>query len=1038
MMAVFPSAVDAVACAVRMQQTVDDHNQQHHELVPLRVRVGLHIGEPIRGDDDYFGTPVVVAQRLCDSASGGQILASELLRNLVGTRGGYSFRKTGLGELRGMGDPVTAYELAWEPSQAKRLPLPPVLTAGERTAFVGREESLKLLGDHWRLALEGKRPLVFISGEPGVGKTRLAAEFAVSVHKEGATVLYGHSDEEPLVPYQPMVEALRHHVAVEPLDRLRAQVMPIPLIRKVLPELAQRVPDLPELPSADLDTERYLLFEAVVSFLREISRVAPLLLVLEDLHWADKPTLLLLRHIARSGDQARIMVICTYRETEVFRADPLSETLADLRRDRLFDRFQLQGLDEEEVGALVNAWAGHDGRPAFVRAVYSQTEGNPFFVEEVLQHLAESGAIYRKDGMWTSDLTIDEMAIPEGVRETIGRRIRRLSEPTYRMLLIASVIGRRFQLEVLERLTDLGGDTLLEALEEAVVAGIVSEASEGARRYYYFHALFREALHEELTPTRRARLHRDIGGVLEELHLDDPDPPLGELAYHFFEARELGEVEKAVDYARRAGELALTQLASEEAVAHYRRALWAIDLDSTASPGDRSELLLALGDAQQRSGESADARETFQGAADLARELGDGKRLALAALGHAGIGWQDYGVVDEAQIRLLEEALAFLPEGDDALEARILARLAYVTYFAGTPERTASLSADAVSLARRTGDIRALGAALDARHWSLWSPDHLDERLEIANEMVTKGEEANDRDLLFLGRTWRVTDSWELGDLAAVDYERGLHSQLADDLKQPYYVWLSKSQQVAKALFDGRFAEAEQRADEAWSMGQRVSDSDALQAYATHMFILRSEQGKLEYLVDELEEIAQRFAAVPAWRAGLAYAFARLGREDDARREFDRLATDDFGGIPRDANYLGTLRLLGLVCESMQDGRGAERLYEHMAPFAKRYLVAGAAVGCFGMVAHCLGLLAATMFSWDKASRHLEEALDSYRKTGARPWLAHAQFAYSDVLRRRALPGDQERSEAFVAACLQTARELGMDALLSRAQVAAR
>jgi class 3 adenylate cyclase/tetratricopeptide (TPR) repeat protein len=1032
LMVAFPSAVDAVGCAVKMQQAVDEYNGSHPGT-RLKVRVGLNVGEPIQGEDDYFGTPVVVAKRLCDSASGGQILASELVRSLVGTRGRYTFRKSGAFELRGLGEAVPAYEVAWEPPPADRLPLPPVLTAGERTSFVGRRQQLSMLQECWQQSLAGRRQLVFVSGEPGIGKTRLAAEFAISAHKDGATVLYGHSDEETLVPYQPFVEALRHYVVATPVERLRSHVESIPELKRLLPELRQRIPDLPELPHVEPTAERYLLFEGVVALLREIATSAPLLLVLEDLQWADRPTLLLLKHIARSPGQARIMVAATYRETEVFRADPLSETLADLRRDHLFERLPLKGLDEDEVAALVRAWAGEEGRPAFVRAVFAETEGNPFFIEEVLRHLAESGAIYQKGGFWTSDLTIEEMAIPDGVRETIGRRLRRLSEPTYRLLSIASVIGRKFQIDVLERLSDLGGDTLLEALEEAVAAQIIEESLEGTDRYYMFHALFREALHEEVGATRRARLHRSIGEVLEELYANEIDPYLSELAYHFFEARHVGEARKAIDYARRSGDAAMEQLAFEKAAGEYRRALRAMDLDEYAAYEDRCTTLLALGVAQQNAGEGADAEETFQGAADLAREMGDGERLALAALGRAGKGWQAYGVVDGALVALLEEARDALAEEDSPLKARVLGRLSHVLYFCGMPERRQQLSVEAVEMARRSGDRIALGAALDARHWALWEPDKLDERIAVANEMVELAGETHDRELLILGKTWLITDLLELAELDLVDGKVQLHEELAETLRQPYYAWLAKSHRACGALLRGHFSEAERLANEAWSIGQQSSYSDAVQGFGTHMFVLRSEQGRLDELVSDIEDFAREYPTVSGWRAGLCFAYAETGRQSDARVEFERIAADDFREIPVDANFIGALSLLAITSALLGDARRAGQLYLLLAPYAQRLVVFGAGICCFGAVSHWLGLLAATMSDSETAEKHFEQALETYTRIGASSWAAHAKLTYAAVLDQRGQGNDHERARTLSDESIQTAQELGMSALLSRA-----
>jgi class 3 adenylate cyclase/pimeloyl-ACP methyl ester carboxylesterase len=533
LMVAFASALDAIACAVAMQQAVHSHNQQQEERRRLEVRVGLHVGEPIREEDDYFGMSVVVARRLCESANGGQILSSDLIRRLVGSRGGHTFRDLGSLSLKGAVEPLSAYEVAWEPvaeepaaplapqvdERATHLPLPPLLASEERTPFVGRERELERLHRYWQRVRAGHRRLVLLTGEPGIGKTRLAAEFAVAAHAEGATVLFGRSDEAALLSYQPFVEGLRHYVAACPTDELRARLgRNAAELVGLVPELAQRLPALP-LPPAESDRVPYRLHDACASFLAAASKACPVVLMLDDLHLAGTSTLQLLKHVVRSVLRSPLLILGTYRETEVARTHPLAQTLADLRRERAFERVSLHGLDEGETGALIGAWAGQQMPPALIEAVHELTEGNPFFIEEVLRHLAETGAIYRRDQGWTTRLTVAEMGIPEGVREVIDQRLSRLSEECNSVLTIAAVIGREFDLDALERASDLSMDRLLDVLEEAVAARVVDEVPDMVGRYSFAHTLIHETLYEELTTTRRVRLHgqtlkyADSGGV---------------------------------------------------------------------------------------------------------------------------------------------------------------------------------------------------------------------------------------------------------------------------------------------------------------------------------------------------------------------------------------------------------------------------------------------------------------------------------------------------------------------------------------------
>ena len=514
LMVVFSSALDALTCAVAMQQAVHHHNQQQDEDHRLRVRVGLHVGEPIREEDDYFGMPVVVAERLCGQAEGGQILASDLVRRLVGSRGGHAFRDLGPHPLKGIAEPFPAYEVAWESvdeEAATPVPLPPLLASRERTTFVGRGRELARLRRHWDRARAGQRQLVLLTGGPGIGKTRLAAEFALIAHAEGAIALFGRSDEGSALPYQPFVEALRHYIAASPPKELRARLgVAGAELSRLIPELGQRLPDLPQPTAAEPEGERYRLDDAFAALLTNASQASPTVLVLDDLHLASEQTLLLLKRIVRSPEPSPLLVLGTYRETEVGRTHPLSKTLADLRRDRAFQRVSLNGLDEGDVGELIGAWMGREAPAEFSQAIHEHTEGNPFFIEEALRHLAETGAISRREGRLATHITVDRMGIPEGVKEVIGQRLSRLSEGCNSVLTIASVIGREFDLDALERASDLPVDRLLELLEEAVAARVVAEAPHVAGRYSFSHTLMHETLYEELTTSRRVRLHGQI------------------------------------------------------------------------------------------------------------------------------------------------------------------------------------------------------------------------------------------------------------------------------------------------------------------------------------------------------------------------------------------------------------------------------------------------------------------------------------------------------------------------------------------------
>ena len=517
-----------------------------------------------------------------------------------------------------------ADDLVWERVEREAVParmaLPTALAHSDQGRFVGRVAERERLAGEYKSAAAGTRKVVLISGEPGVGKTRLAAEVARTAQQQGAVVLYGRCDEDLGVPYQPFVEAFRPYIASCPGEELAQQVARYGGdLARVVPELADRVPDLPDALRADPESERYRLFDAVLFFLEKMTAATPAVLVLDDLHWAAKPTLLLLRHLTSSEWTGSLLLIGTYRDSDLSRSHPLAEMLADLRRGVDAQRVALRGLDLTEVEEFVEAAAGHDldaEGTRLARALHDETEGNPFFMGQVLQHLVESGAIVRREGRWVGAKPVDQIGIPEGVREVVGHRLARLRSETNEILATAAVIGRDFDGDVLISGVGTDREAVLDALEEAEGAHLIGTGDGPKGRYSFVHALVRSALYEEVPTTRRLRLHRRIGEALEA---SDPDRHIDQLAYHFAEAAALGEAAKAVDYGRRAASQAIERLAYEEAATNYGRALASLDSDKAEDREQRAELLVELGRVHWMSGDLPHAREELAEAISLAR-----------------------------------------------------------------------------------------------------------------------------------------------------------------------------------------------------------------------------------------------------------------------------------------------------------------------------------------------------------------------------------------------------------------------------------
>lgn len=1039
LMAAFASALDAVGGAVAAQQAVYRLNQASPEAQRLSVRIGLHSGEPVTHEGDYFGLPVVIAQRLCSAAEGGQVIVSEVVRALAGGRSGRTFRALGPLTLKGISEPVTAFEAVWEPgadearsptqAPAAALPRPAGLAIGEETPFVGRQHELSVLEAAWSRVRSGQCLLALVAGEPGIGKTRLTARFCASSVR--GPVLYGRCDEEMLVPYQPVAEALRHYVRFTPTATLRTQIGPLaaPLL-KLLPELAERLPELATTsttpaPSDEPEGERYLLFEAVRAALSEICAASPAVLVLDDLHWADKATLLLLRYIMRSQEPPRLLLLGTYRDTDVRSGHPLTELIADLRRDGRLEVVRVDGLDETHVADLVGVWMGDAAPRDLTHAVYANSGGNPFFVVEIMNHIAEAGLVAAAGA-----LPVQQIGIPQSVREAIVRRLGRLSPTCNRVLSVGAVLGHEFELDVLQQVAGLDDAALLDAVEEGLAAGLLAQPEQSIGTCNFTHALIREALYSELTAARRAHLHRQVGEALEQRYLAGRERYLAPLAYHLAQAADSSNASRAARYASLAAQRASEQLAHEEAVRFYELALRVLRLMDEPDEPARCELLLAIGRAQAQAGNGPAAGESFQTAAALARKQQRPDLLGEAALGFGGVRLIA-GFVDEPLIALLRAALDALGPEDSPLRARLVARLTAALYHSVTHQELMALSAQAVDVARRLNDPPTLVFVLLTVHLYRFRQRDLVGRLAGSAELIALAEATGDKEAALRAHRARVIDLLEAGDAEALDSEMRAYEERAYELRQPLYIHLAVIGQAMRALLDGRFEEAERLARKALELGQDTSSETAIAslAFAVQLFGVRKEQGRLGELEGVVRQLVDQYPALPSWQVALAHIYSETGNVAAARGEFDRLAQGGFAGLPEDFNRPIALALLAETCASLGDATGAAQLYDLLLPLEGRCAVAAGMSACIGSASRHLGLLAATMRRWEDAERHLADALEMNRRLRSPPLVAHTQHEWAAMLLARGDAADRPRAQELLREAGATARAFSMERL---------
>ena len=861
-------------------------------------------------------------------------------------------------------------------------PLPAVFAARrERSPFVGRDGQR----DRLLAALDGvrggERQLVLVSGEPGIGKSRLVAETARRAHVAGVTVLAGRCSEEPLGPFAPFVEALR------PLGELHAA------------------------PAADPGAARLRMFDAAAELLAGAS--APVLLVLEDLHWADLATLRLLVHLATAPEPAALLLLGTYRQTDLGRRHPFAAVLADLRREPRAERLALDGLDAEATTRLIGGWVGAEAGPELAAQVRAETEGNPFFIEEVLRDLVEGGALVREDGRWRAD---GALTVPESVREVIGRRVERLSDAAVAVLEAAAVHGRDFDLQVLTVSCLVPRDALLDGLEEAERAHLVRPAGGG--RWAFSHALVREALYNELPSLRRARLHAAIADGLVRTGRS-----YAEAAFHAYEAAALEGPERAVALAREAAAESLDGLDYEAAATHLARALQSSELDAGADPLERADLLIARGDALARAADP-EARPAFAAARELARAAGDAERLGRAALGACGVGVTIIGV-DRERATLLEEAIAALGDRAPALRARLLARLAIELVYVPARDRSGPLSEAAVAAARESDDADALLAALNSRHVALWHPDGLEERVAVADELIALAVAHDNPEDELQGRNWRAVDLWEAGDLAAFAAEVDRHERLADALRLPTFRWYAPMWRAALAAVHGDHGGARELIARALAIGSRTGDGHVELCAKMLEFQLAIQEQRFDdgYDLAFADERIANSPAGPAYRSSRAWAHAESGQHAEARADVEWLAHDGWSRLPFDFNWLSAVGETAEAIGLLGDAQLAASLYPLALPYAGRPMSAGRAICSQGSVEHYLGRLAATAGRSADALRHYAAALAAQERMGAAAWSVRTRAHLAQAL---AAAGDAAGAEREAAAARAAAEALGL------------
>jgi DNA-binding winged helix-turn-helix (wHTH) protein len=881
--------------------------------------------------------------------------------------------------------------------EAKAAERTPALAGGAAKAarppadpFVGREALLDALDRAWASAEGGVGQIVLLHGEPGIGKTRTAAELAAHVRGAGGSVAVGRCPAARGAPaFWPWVQVLRELVTEEHAAELRARLgAGAALVAPLLPALRTARDDAGL--AAAGEAERFLLCDGVASLLAHVSRERPLLLWLDDLQWADAPSLVLLRHLPGALRAARAMLVATVRADDPDATPELAGALADLARADACTQLRLEGLTLEEVERFLEARGRKDVPPEVVAVLHARTSGNPFFLRELVGWLEQTAAFDAADRVATV-----ESALPPGVRDVIGSRVARAGEPCRRALAVAAQIGREFDVPLLEHAAGIPRAELLAVLDEAAALHLAQPLRERPGRFAFEHELVREVIAGAATGGVRARIHRRIGLAFEALHGHEPEPPLEALAHHFHLASSAGEERRALEYALRGAAAANAVLAFEDAAGHYERALRALELlggGAEELPGRAGEkrlaLLLQLTEARLRSGSVAATREAALRAADAARALGDADGLVQAALGYGGLAL--WGVPASPERRaLLEEALAAVGPAPSPARARVLARLIAERPDADARAGAEPLAAEAVAIARRLGDPECLAEALHARHFVLQGPDHLAERFACAREVLAIGGKP---ELAWAIRENLAADLLMRGDAEGCRQELARARAEARALRNPAFLWLTEGTHASLALLEGRLDEAERLAYAALALGRRTANPNAEALFVGQVHLLARERGTQAALAATVSGHVTQLAWVGTYaRVGLATLLFDLGRRDEARGALRVLAAHGFAALPRRDDWLASIVELAALCAGLGEREHAAELEPLLTPFLGWHAVYQGPLLYHGPVSRALAHLAAAQGRRADARNLFSRARAEAASVGAAPWVARIE-----------------------------------------------
>jgi len=1039
----------AVHAGLGIVAAMHSFNSQRAEtsLASLRVRVGIHTGLVVVGEmggGDFREQSAIVgdtpnaAARLQEVANPDSVVISAATYQLI--RGLFDCESLGARSLKGFSNPIQAYRVLHESGAHSRFDV--AIQTG-LAPMVGRDNEIAILKERWERALNGEGQIVLVSGEPGIGKSRLLQAFKEPVAEELDRVwlechcspYHQNSALYPVIDlFQRLLRFEHHDEAAQKLAKLvesleQYGLPPADYVPLIAPLLTLPVPETYPRLTLALEAQKKKTYLAVQSWLLTIAERAGLALVFEDLHWADPSTLELLGHLIDQVATARLLLVLTCRPEFSLPWSSRSH----------FAIITLNRLSRSHTEGMVQNVTGGKLLPGQVlEQIIAKTDGVPLFVEELTRTVLESDLLREREKHYDLSGPLPPLAIPSTLQDSLTARLDRLGNAR-EVAQLAATIGRDFPYELLRSIGSKDETNLQKALEVLMEAEVLYRRGVMPQTHYLFkHALIRDAAYESLLKSKRQQVHSRIARALKEEFADLAETQPELVAHHYTEA---GLAEAAVPYWQKAGEQALERCAFQESINQFTRALSLLPPQTDGSSTDtqrqengelRCALLLSVGEAQRRGGQPLKAQDTFLLVTTVARTLASADLVARAAFQCSLVALQFGLVAPPSTIRWFEDTLATLGSQDSPLKAAMLGALANMLPSIGANQRALEYGQQAAAIARRLGEVQLLPMIFDGICFALQSPLDARQRLAYANEMLESVRVAGPQQIYGFAWWWHLYSSLQLADVTSAKADIESFIPWAEASREPFNICLVKNFRACEASLEGRFADFERFAQEALAIGQALEVENAAGIYGTQMFMLRREQGRLR----EVEPLLRYFIRTPegadAWRPGLALIYAELGRTSEAAAEFDQLARRDFSDLPQDGNWLVAMTYLADVCVFLDDTSSALALYEMMLPYKQVNILISVGSACYGSASRYLGALATILARWDDAEQHFDDALTMNQRMEARPWLAHTQYQYARMLLSRDQPGDSEKAEALINDALATARELGMVALERR------